>query len=44
MIVNVDSLAASVENTLGLYFVPALTGLFAPHWSADAQGYGDASF
>ena len=29
-----------MENTLsaGVYFVPAFTGLLAPHWRADARG------
>ena len=33
-----ESLARSVESTGGVYFVPALTGLGAPHWEADARG------
>jgi glycerol kinase len=31
-------MARSVESTGGVYFVPALTGLGAPHWDADARG------
>ena len=33
-----DKLAASVEDNGGVYFVPALSGLFAPHWRPDARG------
>ncbi len=33
-----ESLAASVEDTDGVYFVPALTGLAAPHWDQYARG------
>jgi len=32
-------LAAKVNDTAGVYFVPAFTGLFAPHWRSDARGY-----
>ncbi len=35
---DVEGLAKSVEDTDGVYFVPALTGLGAPHWRADARG------
>jgi glycerol kinase len=31
-------LAASVDDTGGVYFVPALAGLGAPYWDADARG------
>lgn len=31
-------LAASVPDTGGVYFVPALVGLGAPHWDPDARG------
>jgi len=31
-------LAAQVERTDGVYFVPAFSGLFAPRWRADARG------
>jgi glycerol kinase len=34
----VEALAAQVDDTGGVYFVPALTGLGAPHWRADARG------
>ena len=32
-----EQLARSVEDTGGVYFVPAFTGLGAPHWRADAR-------
>ncbi|XP_020598570.1 glycerol kinase [Phalaenopsis equestris] len=35
---EIEELAASVENTGGLYFVPAFSGLFAPWWRDDARG------
>ncbi|HYO63549.1 MAG TPA: glycerol kinase GlpK [Pyrinomonadaceae bacterium] len=33
-----EDLARSVESNGGVYFVPALTGLGAPHWDAYARG------
>lgn len=33
-----DKEAAAVEDTGDVYFVPALSGLFAPHWRPDARG------
>lgn len=33
-----QGLAESIASTDGVYFVPALTGLGAPHWEADARG------
>jgi len=33
-----ESLAASVPDNGGIYFVPALTGLGAPHWDPYARG------
>ena len=33
-----EELARSVEDTNGVYMVPAFTGLGAPHWQADARG------
>jgi glycerol kinase len=33
-----ENLAAQVDDTAGLYFVPAFSGLFAPYWRADARG------
>lgn len=35
---EVESLALSVPDTAGLVFVPALTGLGAPHWDPYARG------
>jgi glycerol kinase len=35
---EVEQLAARVESTDGVYFVPAFSGLFAPYWRADARG------
>jgi glycerol kinase len=34
----VEALAASVENTDGVYLVPAFAGLGAPHWNQYARG------
>lgn len=33
-----EALAQSVEDAGGCYFVPAFSGLFAPHWRSDARG------
>jgi len=33
-----ESLARSIETNDGVYFVPALTGLGAPHWEPNARG------
>lgn len=35
---EVEELAQSVQDNGGLYFVPAFSGLFAPHWRSDARG------
>lgn len=35
---EVESLAQQVKDTGGVEFVPALTGLGAPHWNAQARG------
>ena len=35
---EIEQLAASVEDNGGVYFVPAFSGLFAPHWRDDARG------
>lgn len=35
---EVEALAQSVEDNGGIYFVPAFSGLFAPHWRPDARG------
>ncbi|MEE2788105.1 MAG: glycerol kinase GlpK [Myxococcota bacterium] len=34
----IESLALSVEDSDGVYFVPALTGLGTPYWNPDARG------
>lgn len=33
-----EDLARSLDSNDGVYFVPALTGLGAPHWEPDARG------
>lgn len=35
---DVEELAKTVEDNGGAYFVPAFSGLFAPHWRPDARG------
>ena len=35
---EIEALAASVPDNGGVYFVPAFTGLGAPHWDAYARG------
>jgi glycerol kinase len=35
---DVETLARSVEDNGGIYFVPAFSGLFAPYWRGDARG------
>jgi glycerol kinase len=35
---DVETLAGSVEDNGDVYFVPAFSGLFAPHWRPDARG------
>ena len=35
---EIESLAESVIDSGGVYFVPALTGLGAPHWDPEARG------
>ena len=35
---EVEELARSVQDNGGVYFVPAFSGLFAPHWRDDARG------
>ena len=35
---EVEELATSVEDNGDVYFVPAFSGLFAPHWRPDARG------
>jgi glycerol kinase len=33
-----ETMATSVTDTMGVYFVPALSGLGAPHWDMSARG------
>ena len=33
-----EEYAHQVEDTGGVYFVPAFSGLLAPHWQPDARG------
>jgi glycerol kinase len=33
-----EALAREVDDAAGCYFVPAFSGLFAPHWRSDARG------
>jgi glycerol kinase len=35
---DVERLASTVHDSGGIYFVPALVGLGAPHWDPDARG------
>jgi glycerol kinase len=35
---EIEALAQTVEDTGGIYFVPAFSGLFAPYWRSDARG------
>jgi len=35
---DVEILARQVEDNGDVYFVPAFSGLFAPHWRSDARG------
>ena len=35
---EIEGLAAQVDDTGGVYFVPAFSGLFAPYWRSDARG------
>ena len=35
---EIETLARSVNDNGGLYFVPAFSGLYAPHWREDARG------
>ncbi|TRO80240.1 glycerol kinase GlpK [Trichloromonas acetexigens] len=35
---EIEPLAASVPDSAGLVFVPALTGLGAPHWKSEVRG------
>ncbi len=35
---EIEALAASVSDNGGVYFVPAFSGLYAPHWDPSARG------
>lgn len=35
---EIETLAREVQDTGGIYFVPAFSGLYAPYWRADARG------
>ncbi|MFD8592369.1 glycerol kinase GlpK [Streptomyces sp. NPDC059637] len=35
---EIETLASSVQDNGGAYFVPAFSGLFAPYWRSDARG------
>ncbi|MGW3297536.1 glycerol kinase GlpK [Streptomyces xiamenensis] len=35
---EIETLARTVEDNGGAYFVPAFSGLFAPYWRSDARG------
>ena len=35
---EIETLARSVEDNGGVYFVPAFSGLFAPYWKTNARG------
>src|SRR5271165_6307474 len=35
---EVETLARTVEDNGGVFFVPAFSGLFAPYWRSDARG------
>ena len=35
---DIEALAKSVDDSGGIYFVPAFSGLFAPYWKSSARG------
>jgi len=35
---DIEALAKTVDDSGGIYFVPAFSGLFAPYWKSDARG------
>jgi glycerol kinase len=35
---HIEDFAGRVEDSGGIYFVPAFSGLFAPYWRSDARG------
>lgn len=36
---NQEEISLTVKDTGDVYFVPAFSGLFAPHWRSDARGW-----
>ena len=34
----IDAIVSNISDSAGVVFVPALTGLFAPYWQAEARG------
>jgi len=36
--IEVEALAATVDDSGGIYIVPAFSGLYAPYWRSDARG------
>ena len=38
MFYSAEDLARQVDDTGGVYFVPAFSGLLAPYWQPDARG------
>ena len=36
---ELNQMSSRVQDSAGVYFVPAFSGLFAPHWRQDARGY-----
>ena len=37
-VITIETLARQVPDSGGVVFVPALTGLGAPHWNSGARG------
>ena len=35
---DIEEFAGAVDDSGGIYFVPAFSGLFAPYWQSDARG------
>jgi glycerol kinase len=35
---DIEALAKTVDDNGGIYFVPAFSGLYAPHWQSNARG------
>jgi len=36
---TISETANTVDNTNGVHFVPAFSGLYAPYWKSDARGF-----